>query len=325
MEEPAKILVFGPLAAAAAAAGGGLSDAQQFFVALGNSDYWSDVDELRLGRSLDQWLPPVLLQALAAAAEQAAGRPLGRGGDSPGGDGAEDGTVERALAGWLATTTAAIHAGGDGLTFKELEYFIVSGANRAAALIKVIDSVVPGRPLPRVTDVGAGVGLIPLLLAAEPRLGLRTVALVEPSERYVSGGQALWSLAAGPDLGFEYQQSPAESGRLSKGQDLVFFGQCFFRIEHGRRTDVVARVREALAPGGCLIVNEIVRSDPAAPEPEWDQRYPACIPAPELVEILSGCGQVALLRRASRWQEREAPGPLKASEIGADSFFVVIR
>jgi hypothetical protein len=85
----------------------------------------------------------------------------------------------------------------------------------------------------------------------------------------------------------------------------------------------LARVKASLAPCGYLIVNEIVRSEPSAPDLEWDKRYPTCLPLSEIIAILSDCGKVGVMRRASSWRTADNPALFTAVEIGSDSFFVV--
>jgi predicted O-methyltransferase YrrM len=317
---PAKILAMGPVSEPAGG-GSGLPVAE-YFRALADPGYWSEVDRLTLGKSMHPWQPPALLRSLLRAGEIAAGRSLGTAGEV--GQSATAPRIERAVASWLVATSGDVREDPKGLV--ELTYLAVSGGYRSAALRKVLRTLAPAKRFANITDIGAGVGFVPLLLAAgEPSVGLRSVCLVEPYERYLGWGRQLWSEAAQPPLTFEFQHNSAETAVLAGGRDLIFFGQCFYLIGESRRTDVLARVSEALDTGGYVIVNEAARSDPAKPDAHWDDRYPDCITLPRLVEQLSAIGSVSLLRQRSDWQEMEDPLSLSAVEIGLDSFYVVTR
>ncbi len=320
---PAKILAMGPALQPTEAVEGG-PIVSEYFTALADPGYWSDVDRLALGKSMHSWLPATMLRALLRASEIAAGRPLLVSAE----DGAQPAAVpaiERALAAWLVATVGRVGVAAEALDLQEFTYFVVSGAHRAGALRKVLHARAPEKRFANIADVGAGIGMIPLLLAADPAMAIRSVCLVEPSGKFVQPGETLWTLAAGPDLAFEFQQSSAEAAVLPGGRDLIFFGQCFYLIEESRRSEVVAQVSRALADGGQLIVNEAVRSDPATADPEWDKRYPNCLRLPQLIEELSTIGEVSVLRRGSDWQRPEDPRSLSAAEIGFDSFFAVSR
>lgn len=320
---PEKILAIWPAAPGAAVTEDDGAEVAEYFPALADPGYWAGIEQLTLGKSMHGWLPPVLLRALVRAGEIAAGRPLDAGhSDQP----AATAAIERALAIWLAETVSRLGRGGpEPLDFNEFRYLVASGGHRAGALVKVLQALAPDKPFASVADVGTGLGMIPLLLAAEPALAVRSVCLIERRAKYVRPGEALWRLAHGPDLSFEYQESRAEVAALGAARDLIFFGQCFYLIEQSQRSDMVAAVSRALAEGGYLIVNDAVRPAPAAPDPDWDRRYPDCLTLPELIEELSKIGGVSVVRRTSDWQEPEDPRSLGAAEIGLDSFFVARR
>jgi SAM-dependent methyltransferase len=320
---PGKILAIWPASGPADATESGVA-VSEFLPALADPGYWSDVDCLVPGKSLHQWLPPVLQRSLLRAGEVAAGRPL-RGSPDDMAQTAAPQPIEDALATWLVATVRDIDGGALPLAFSELRYLVVSGGYRSAALAKVLHAIAPGKRFANIADVGAGIGMIPLLLSAEPAIAVRSVCLVEPRADYVQTGRALWSRAAGPGLSVEFQQNSAEAAILGDGRDAIFFGQCFYLIKESQRNDVVARVSQALAADGSLIVNEAVRSDPGAPDPQWDARNPKILRLPELVDALSAIGEVSVLRHGSDWQQPEDPRALSASEIGFDSFFAVGR
>lgn len=317
---PGKILAMGPVSEPVPV--GGDPVVAEYFRALGERGYWSDVDRLTLGNSMYPWLPPSLLRSLLGAGELAAGRPLGTAeaaGQSPAAP-----PIERAVASWLVATAGSVRDDPKGLG--ELTYLVASGGYRSAALRKVLGALAQGKRFADISDIGAGVGFVPLLLAAaEPLVGVRSVCLVEPHEKFLDWGEALWSRAAQPPLSFEFQHRSAETAVLAGGRDLIFFGQCFYLIPEDRRADVLARVSQALGAGGYLIVNEATRSDPAIPDAQWDERYPSCLTLPRLVEQLSAIGPVGVLRQHSDWQLLEDPRSLSAVELGLDSFYVVRR
>jgi SAM-dependent methyltransferase len=316
---PERILAMGPVSEPAPASGGPV--VSEYFRTLADAGYWSDVDRLTLGNSMHPWLPPALLRALLRAGEVAAGRPLRTAAD---GQSPVAPTIEAAVGSWLVAASEQVRDDPKGLV--ELTYLVASGGYRSEALRKVLRALAPGKRFANITDIGAGVGFVPLLLAAadEP-VGVRSVSLVEPHEKYLDWGQQLWTQAARPPLSFEFQHSLAENAVLAGGQDLIFFGQCFYLIPENGRGDVLAKVSEALAAGGYLIVNEATRSDPAEPHAEWDERYPNCLSLPRLVEQLSAIGTVGVLRQHSGWQQLEDPRSLSALEIGLDSFYAVRR
>lgn len=318
---PGKILAMGPVSEPATADGGG-PVVSEYFPALADPGYWSDVDRLTLGKSMQPWLPSSLLGSLLRAGEVAAGRSL-RTAEETGQSPASQ-TTERAVAGWVVATSRSVRDDPKGL--QELSYLVVSGGYRSEALRKVLRALDPGKRFAAITDIGAGLGFIPLLLAAaEPPVGVRSVSLVEPNEKYLNWGRELWSQAAQPSLAVEFQHRSAEAAVLTRERDLIFFGQCFYLIPESGRADVLTRVSEALASGGYLIVNEAARSDPAKPDAEWDNRYPTCLTLPRLVEHLSAIGAVGVLRQHSDWQQLEDPRSLSAVEIGLDSFYAVRR
>lgn len=316
---PGKILAMGPVSEPAPTDS---PIASEYFRALGDPGYWRDVDRLMLGKSMHPWLPTSLLRSLVQAGEVAAGRPLGTGQDA--GQSAAAQPIESALANWLVATSSCVRNDAKGLA--ELTYLVASGGYRSEALRKVLCALASGKRFAAITDIGAGIGFVPLLLAAaETPVGVRSVCLVEPNEKYVDWGQQLWSLAAAPPVAFEFQHSTAETAVLAGGQDLIFFGQCFHLVGENRRSDVLARVSQSLSPGGYLIVNEATRSDPAAPDAQWDNRYPICLTLPRLVDHLSAVGAVSVLRHHSDWQQMEDPRSLSAVDIGLDSFYAVSR
>lgn len=318
---PMRIAVFGKAGDIGSYQGLRVLSSQSFLPLVGHPEGWRDVDQLVVGQSLSTTIPRYLLRAFVTLAELAAGRSLEAEGDQ-GSEGGIKEWLSPTLATWLMDVARKLEEGGKGVTLGELEYFLLSGCIRAKALLKVIDRVAPGCKLYKWADIGTGIGFIPLVVAASEGLEVREVSLVEPVEKFALCGQDLWRSVSKHGVNFEFRTCNAEEVALEREQDLIFLGQCFFRISPQRRKDVIKKLSGTLSPIGKVVLNEIVRSVEGSSDPEWDERYAKCLRVDELVEAFGDFGPMRVLRRKSDWQKLEVVDGLRGVDMSSDSFFV---
>jgi SAM-dependent methyltransferase len=142
------------------------------------------------------------------------------------------------------------------------EAFIAAMHRNASERAPVVVRAVGAENVRRMLDVGGGSGAYSIAFARANN-GLRAdildLAAVEPiARRHIE--------AAGVADRVEVRAGDLRSDRLGEGYDLVFVSAICHMLSPGENLDLLRRCREALAPGGRVVIQDfILEADKTAP------------------------------------------------------------
>lgn len=143
---------------------------------------------------------------------------------------------------------------------KELSYFMFSSSQRSQVMKRIVDRFLGAQDIPCFVDHGAGIGMVPLCTHFACSNAIKHVVCSEVKHDYVIIGTNLWQ-----SLGFEslleYQECSATKFAYPAEVSIVLFAQMLYRIPPQQRHAVIASAWQALAPGGLLIINELMDRD----------------------------------------------------------------
>ncbi|HEX2593221.1 MAG TPA: hypothetical protein VHL34_17095, partial [Rhizomicrobium sp.] len=271
-----------------------------------------------LGRSLMEELHPLVAGALAQAISKQSSAAVRDGRSRTLSPVEQQSSAEAALASWILGQAEAATQSSGAIGQGELSYFLASGGNRSLGLTKLLRRLSKQR-IGTLVEHGAGIGLIPWLVANEADMEIGRVLLVEPQQRYTTAATALWSPAAeGSTAEMEWADSVSEDYAYTGPVDVVLFCHSMFRMNRAQRQGMLELAWAALRPGGLLIVNEVVRE--AA---EDTAIGPDIVALPDLIaQMTFGEKAPSVFRSDTDWRRAESPSRLSPSEIGSTSFFV---
>jgi hypothetical protein len=150
--------------------------------------------------------------------------------------------------------------GGRPLERKELSYFLFSSSRRSQVLKRILDEFFGGGDIACLVDHGAGIGMVPLSANFACDNIIRRVVCSEIRHDFVIIGSSLWKVL-GCEGVLEYQECSAVDFAYPDEVSVVLFAQMLFRIPPEHRQAVIASAWQALAPGGLLIINELMDRD----------------------------------------------------------------
>lgn len=279
--------------------------------------------QIELGASLET-VDKVVAEALVASLElPLSSEALCANATSDGGCPTVVSDEAKGLGKWLASEVlgASVQEGNTPeVSEKELAYFVASGSYRAYALKKVLRRFMDSTTFRTMTDVGAGIGLISWLVAADPQFDVGVVTLVEPLARYDAATRRLWGLRAAATA-VHQTRSKAEEYISAEAQDLFIFCHCLFRMVPEHRRGVMRNAWEALRPGGLLVVNEVVQR----PSIGANSTPGVALTLPELLELFHDFREPDVFVRRDGWSTPHDTMAITAAELGSDSFFVVMK
>jgi (2Fe-2S) ferredoxin/predicted O-methyltransferase YrrM len=158
--------------------------------------------------------------------------------------------------------TAVIHEDNAGRGQEWTEAFIAAMHRNASERAPLVVRAVSAEKVRRMLDVGGGSGAYSIAFAqANPalRADILDLATVEPiARRHIQ--------AAGVADRVRVRAGDLRSGPLGEGYDLVFISAICHMLSPGENLDLLRRCREALAPGGRVVIQDfILEPDKTAP------------------------------------------------------------
>lgn len=283
---------------------------QDFLALIADSTPWPARDVV-FGSSITRDLHPVVVEAMARIVRDCL---PGRmrvldGRDAARAEIADAGPMAAHLAEWIVKRARAARDGDPSLTPEELSYFIASSGLRVRGIANLIEAMGPPE-VETIVDHGAGIALMPWLLASGPKKIAHAV-LVEPTGRYFEPMQELWS-RPGDLPRWERAATVSEEFRYAGPADVIMFCQTLVRIDPERRAQVLNQAWNALRPGGLLLVNEILTDDEASSDDKV-----RLVNRADLVATMSWRGPPDLFRADGEWRRAEDPLLPSVKEIGS--------
>ena len=158
--------------------------------------------------------------------------------------------------------TAVSHDEAAGRAQDWTEAFIAAMHRNASERAPLVVRAVGAEDVHRMLDVGGGSGAYSIAFAqANPalRADILDLATVEPiARRHI--------LEAGVANRVNVRPGDLRSGPLGQGYDLVFVSAICHMLDPGKNLDLLRRCREALAPGGRVVIQDfILEPDKTAP------------------------------------------------------------
>jgi hypothetical protein len=278
-----------------------------FFAAAADPERWPAGVRTAIGASVLGDLHDTALEAIAEIARRRSGTATLNG---PILQSACHRLKGRALADWL------IEFASDGSSIvREVPYLFTSGAHRARAIATALTRIVH-RPIARLADNGAAVGMISWMLGADLP-GLQQVELLEPDARFRLAIDGLWQKCR-DGLRYIVAQTGSEQAQYAAGTDLIMFCHCLLRIKPSQRRAVLERAWAALPQAGILLVNEALRDDDTPRPGRQDMVH-----REELIAILPGRPQ--LFREQTGWRTAEDLHAVDAAGVGYSGIILSVR
>jgi len=143
---------------------------------------------------------------------------------------------------------------------KELSYFMFSSSQRSQVMKRIVDQFLGAQDIPCFVDHGAGIGMVPLCTHFACGNAIKHVVCSEIKHDYVIIGTSLWQFLGLEGI-LEYQECSATKFVYPPEVSVVLFAQMLYRISPQQRHAVILSAWQALAPGGLLIINELMDRD----------------------------------------------------------------
>jgi 2-polyprenyl-3-methyl-5-hydroxy-6-metoxy-1,4-benzoquinol methylase len=177
-----------------------------------------------------------------------------------------NGGPQKGLADWVVRNVGGERPEQEHCSKKELLYFLCSSSQRARLIVYILQNMLGSSRVACLVDHGAAIGMLTLCAKAAFEGTIEHIECSEVSERFVAVGTEL-SAEVYPEGSIRYQNCSAVDFVYPERTTVVFFGQMLFRIPEAQRQGLIDSAWHALAPGGLLIINEIMnRTDALASE-----------------------------------------------------------